>query len=688
MVGRPARTGTVASSDSKLSVRDRRLARAAVRFVASLVGLLCSTPTRPAEPPPLCSSASYTVSWCEKPCTYWPDPKSEGCRRKQSFWCASGQPRSDVLCAYEYCYLGVGCNYPARSSQATSCAPDMSPTEKCGDDVDNNRDGCIDEGCPYGDDGCSCVRSCSAPLTCSPPQVAKCEGNRRPELCDNEKDDNCNGLADEGCALPKSNRAGAPGGNEIACRDSLGKDPILLGSRAAVTEPFADFTAASNSTLAFTRTYNSSALGWFRFVETHIEPPVFGAGWHHDWEGTLTCSSEVCRVKLGAGETLRFQGQGTLVPSLDGTEHIEVHRPWSYLGPNAGEEQQHNLLVRRQSGQWVLYLSDGREITFATTCEPCGLGPEYCRDPAQAGKARIAKVVDRLGRSVYVDYDRSSGVLIRLRDELGHSLELRSNGSCTDRLARELRYDGATVGSYEYDDRGHLISALDSTGIPLRTYEYTQKSGGSLGQLWLLQTVRNEAGDAIGEFRYEQSASIGFSSGLGDVGMIVWWATRVVDPESTIDAYWDGSRVEVTERFGSTQATSVRELDDQGLVTRISGDCSSCGSEATFTYENRRPKCVVDALGHVTYTQRDARGYPTYQVEYAGAACPPPAALPAPSRERWWVQGLTKPVAQGVSLVLDRQISESRRSTAYQSVYENASTRPSESDDYDPAPKA
>jgi hypothetical protein len=121
----------------------------------------------------------------------------------------------------------------------------MGQSEVCGNGIDDDFSGCIDQGCVKGKPPCTCVAACKT-AACSPVPVSTCNPtNSQRELCANGADDNCNGQVDEGCA-PKS-----PG----SCYDRAGADPILLGSRSAVTEPFADFSSDTVVQLSLTRTY-------------------------------------------------------------------------------------------------------------------------------------------------------------------------------------------------------------------------------------------------------------------------------------------------------------------------------------------------------------------------------------------------------------------------------------------------
>lgn len=123
-------------------------------------------------------------------------------------------------------WLNVGSCTPsiARCTDQCTYAPDLlggtlpDLLERCGDGIDNNCNGFINEGCacvPGATKACgSVVGQClQGTQTCEPDGGwSTCQGERRPsrELCDGV-DNNCNGIIDDGLL----NRAGACGGTFV-----------------------------------------------------------------------------------------------------------------------------------------------------------------------------------------------------------------------------------------------------------------------------------------------------------------------------------------------------------------------------------------------------------------------------------------------------------------------------------------
>lgn len=121
--------------------------------------------------------------------------------------CYSGPPGKAGVGA---CAKGTEtCQGTAEFPGWSKCSGDVLPTsEICGDGVDNNCDGQIDEYCECcpGD-----TRPCGANVGVCTAGIQLCENGKwsncngivatGPEICDNGVDDNCDGQQDEGCTL-------------------------------------------------------------------------------------------------------------------------------------------------------------------------------------------------------------------------------------------------------------------------------------------------------------------------------------------------------------------------------------------------------------------------------------------------------------------------------------------------------
>jgi RHS repeat-associated protein len=517
-----------------------------------------------------------------------------------------------------------------------TCGP---TTDACDTPVDDNHDGCVNEGCTFGRGICTCTARCAAPSCAAPPE-ATCNvyGGEVRETCGNRVDDNCNGPINEGCPPPTYECDGCGG------LTFVGFDPISLVTRGAATEPFTDFSVETVVKLDFTRIYTSADAS----LQGGPVGPL-GTGWHHDWEATLSCDGDYCTVGRGMRQAYGYNRNGAAL-STDGLETWDVYTKDESFGP----VDDANVLIRRPSGEWILFDTDGSEIHLASVCDSCGAAEATCLDPRSGGVARATAFVDARGAWTHVSYDRPTGLIVGISDDLGHALELRSANACTEGLARELRFDGDVVATYSYEGLD-LARVVDADGSVLRAYVY-QSPG-------VLRAILDESGSAVVEFSYDESGS----------------AVGVIDRRSDVTvSYGENGLADVTERYSGTSSTSQRQLNADGKVT-----WTSYGS--TSQYVDNRLVCATGATGKVTYRSYDALGRVTYTAEYRTddrLTCPPDVALPADSREEWTEYGLVKPIAQGVSVPLDRVAVTKHRSKLQAAAYE------SEAVDFDPTPNA
>ncbi len=538
-----------------------------------------------------------------------------GCR-----WAPAGAYEASLCCEDRAYYCGTG-----KAAGEPTCRDDGNPATFCGDFS------------PY------CVNRDTSATACVPPGPLP--------TCNSGEDPLCTGLVNPNCSTCKDEFAG---GSQASCggdpgHTQAGDDPILIGSRAAVTEPYTDFSVERISRLSLTRTYNSSDLD----LKVGGTGGIFANAWHHDWEAHLTCTGDICTVARGTLSGFKFALSGTAL-SPDGSETWNVYgayAPFPYKTPHR------NVLVERPSGEWIVFLTDGRELHFAQACSPCDGGSSpYCTAASSGGRARLTKVVDLAGNAVTVSYQPENGVLLRLTDDLGHSLEARNPVACPGpRYAKELRYDGVTVATYTY--AGNLLaSAVDADAKTLRSYVHQNVAGHPWPRV---SGVRDESGTLIAEFSYDpQGRAIGVVDGRSSVGV----------------AYSaDGLLVTMTEYFrgpnGETAITSSRTLDYFGRVVAMTGPSSMGAGGALQWTEDGRLQCSVSDEGQVKFQEYDAAGRVIHTVEYAGQGCSVPDPLPADAREEWREYGVAKTVAPGVTLGLDTVTKIFRRSGVNPSGY-------------------
>ena len=623
--------------------------------VAALVWLCCLPLRAFADDRPLCDM-TYTRTWCGS-CSEIPNGGYPFCDPTvshglvASYSCATGNAINPPGCnvsqcgANGFCWSSFDTDTRQTTCQTHAAPPNGPPvheTDYGANGVDDDYDGCVDNGITLGQGECTCTAACSPkPTTCPPMNqrpVATCDPYNPSQrtVCFNGRDSTCTGRVGAGCVVGADDCKGpdckCPGGA------TAGADPVLLGSVSAVTEPFKDFSANDGVlSLGITRIYSSADASYFG------DPPgIFGRGWHHDSEAWLSCNSTSCTVVFGTRRALRFK-YGSDAPSLDGTEVWNIFNP--YADKISADDNQ-SLLVRRPSGEWIMYSPDGRERHFASVCDACGnpANDAYCYDALVGGRARLVSVVDAKGNAVQLAYDRPNGTLLGLSDALGHQLTVRSSSACVDGLASSLVYDGTTVATYAYNGLD-LANATDADGHVLRSYVY------DLANTQRLLEVHNEGGDTIAAFAYDTQAR----------------AVGVIDRSSSVAVNYDSpGGPQVTEYFGGTSSTSVRTLDRDSAITSISADCA-CGPARTFAWTKRRMTCSADTLGHLIWQDYDTQGRLTHSREYSSTqGCPVSAPTTQDyygSREEWRSYGLVRTIAQGVTLNLDAVSSVTRWSS-------------------------
>ena len=619
-----------------------------------------------------CDQQEYTVPVCLAGGSGFPDcPQDTFCLAVEYHWCTDGSAddtKAPMCAGYQDSggQCAVPCDAPGyTSTAATACTLGNPPpsNDLCGGQ-DDNHDGCINGGCTVDADpaqplACTCPGVCGA-LACPPTLAnnsATCNpANGRPEICASGFDNNCNGDVGEGCRPSSKDGNGPPGGPTSSvlfdCATEIGKDPILIGTRAATTEPFTDFKVAHVSELSLSRTYSSADVS----LVGGGSAGIFGRGWHHDWEGSLTCVSAanapippvvnnpaalpVCTITMGLSQGFRFNYSQTvtLCSSTACTEQWKIFTPFS-LSRAAGDN--YNMLVRQMpSGSpqptdtWTLFLTDGREYDFQMTCDNCSgdTSTKLCTDVESGGTYRLTAVRDPVGNAVSVSYNRPSGILIALQDSLGHSLQVRSpNAACTTGYASELWYvDSAgiqtEVATYQIP-ANDLTSVQAADGATVRQYFYDASGNGQL------KAVVNEHGDTVGQFAYDSQGG----------------ANGIVDSSSNTSInYGDPQGIAVTEYFrahvgdtSDTPATSYRTLNIDLHVASVAGSCS-CGAAQTMTWGNKRLQCEQDSLNHVTAQSYDVLGRLIRRTRFQGTGCAVPGTLPPDSTDETRTYSLQK----------------------------------------------
>lgn len=209
---------------------------------------------------------------------------------------------------------------------------------------------------------------------------------------------------------------------------------------------------------------------------------------------------------------------------------------------------------------------------------------------------------------------------------------------------------GTTYVTFEYDGTCNLLAKSVPAGYTpapgktaqLRRYEYQSTPGSGL-----LTKVRNEFDDPAVVFGYD-----------GMTGEV----TSLVDAASSLTiTYPQATQDRVVSAYGNLQSTTTRNRWAGGKAIAVSSQLGHAtawdepytGLEQKLTWNGRHLECSQETE-RVRYFGRDARFRVTVQSDYYRTSCAnaPWQSLMAPLRTTGFEYGLTRTVAQGVTLDL------------------------------------
>jgi len=481
--------------------------------------------------------------------------------------------------------------------------------------------------------------------------------------------------------------AGCPNG------DWGGYDPIQLPLRSATTLPFTDFEVTSLRALGVTRAYSSSD------VMVGNAAGIFGLGWHHNWETTLTCSNNgtSCSVATGAGGTMKFAAQPSTVVGV-GAFSGEALVLYKRTEPTNRAAGGNNLMVRRPNGEFILFQLDGGELHFV---QPAVCGS--CMDASFNGSRRLTRDVDPAGRGLQLDFS-VSGKILTVTDDLGNMLSLSPSATCPSR-AGALSYRAGTDGvesvyvTYTYDTTCQVLKTVvpsNLTAAPghsaqLRAYDYqsTPRPG-------LLTTVHNEFNDPVTVFGYDSST--GYATSLLDAQSSLTVTYPQPNQDLVVSAYANDSSTVLSTRGAAGKATLVKTTASfQGPADpTIAGSGVATSTIHGPVWDGQYLVCAEQEIGAwARHFQRDVQERVTFLADYPTATCASaPWTSKAPIRSWKFEYSIVKPIAQGVTLGLSMATKTSQGSVFAAQLAQAAGSgtspdafQTSETLDYDPTSK-
>ncbi|TMB15201.1 MAG: RHS repeat protein, partial [Deltaproteobacteria bacterium] len=509
-----------------------------------------------------------------------------------------------------------------------------------------------------------------------------------------------------------------PPGSELVCRDPIGAqaqinqmnagcpngdwggyDPIQLPLRSATTLPFTDFEVTVLRALGVTRAYSSSD------VMVGNAAGIFGLGWHHNWETTLTCSNNgtSCTVATGAGGTRRFAAQPSTVVGV-GAFSGEALVLYKRTEPTNLASGGNNLMVRRPNGEFILFQLDGSELHFV---QPALCGS--CMDASFNGSRRLTRDVDPAGPGMQLDFT-VSGKILTVTDDLGNMLSLSPSATCPSR-AGALSYRAGTDGvesvyvTYTYDTTCQVLKTVvpsNLTAAPghsaqLRAYDYQ-----SVPKAGLLTTIHNEFNDPVTVFGYD--SSMGYATSLLDAQSSLSVTYSQPNQDKVVSAYGNDSFTVLSTRGAAGKAISVNTttsfhgpadptIAGSGVASlKIHGQVWDgqylvCTEEETFAWARHFQRDVQE---RVTFLA----DYPTASPSTGATCASAPWTSKAPLRSWKFEYGIVKQIAQGVTLGLSVATMTSQGSVFAAQLAQAAGSgaspdafQTSETLDYDPTSK-
>jgi RHS repeat-associated protein len=364
--------------------------------------------------------------------------------------------------------------------------------------------------------------------------------------------------------------------------------------------------------------------------------------------------------------------------------------------------QSPEYMVRRSTGEFIIFREDGSELHFAQSSTA---GCTYCMDGAFNGTLRLSADVDASGRAIQVDF-ASPGNLLALTDDLGNAISVSNSASCAGK-AGALSYRMGLTGvaaeyiTYSYDSTcktlkkvvpSNYVAAPGKTA-QLRSYDYQNLPNSTIAAL--LTTIRNEFGDPVVTFGY--GATSGEATTLVDSSSSVTVGISAPGQDSIASVYGNALTSTTTFNRGAGWKASVTKISSPGGALPPGPASASWANGKYLT-------CTTDGLGNARQFVRDSFGRVTdladAQVDSTKIArtnptfvCGAKSIAPdsAPRRTRF-SYGTIRPIVSGVGLSLsipDKIWSRSVfASTLSGSSPGLATYESAELADYDPARKA
>jgi RHS repeat-associated protein len=486
------------------------------------------------------------------------------CDEGQTQRCYDGPPGTEGVGLCE------GGSQTCTNGQWGKCVDEVVPqSEICGDRIDNNCDGQVDEGCNECEDGQtrSCyngpqetewIGMCSdGQQTCSGGQWGSCQGETLPgDLQCNGQDNNCDGKNDE---------------EEGACSCSVN------------VANFSSLNAASGNLLHSEDLFSVKGAGlaasmtlYYRSLDNYSGS--VGKKWTHTYDMNL--------VGIYDGSIIFNEGNGKgRFYTKNGDTYVS--QPGDY-----------STLTKYSDGTFVIAEKDGVKYNFDTNGKITSTVDRNGNTMTFAyTNGNLSTVTDPAGRTVDFSYDTSNRIS-SIVDPGGALYTL----TYTDGMLSTVSNPDGGTWSYTYDNNGFMLTKTDpNNNVTSYTYDSSGRERSATNREGQVKAMTYSPGDNTSQMTEDNGGVWTFKYDT-KLGVLL----RKADPDGNITSYtYDQNKNMLSKKVPDGSVTSYT-YDSNGNMTSMT---DALGQTTTYTYNAfGQTTSITDPQGNKTSHTYDVKG--------------------------------------------------------------------------------